>query len=1192
MKPNALKRTLAVALAVLCTATSTLPFVDLSADAYSKADIVAAVHADDLVRDEALRDTSYRRSGIKEVLSITNNNTPVMDKVDLPKKFDLRDVNGKNYVSPVKLQNPWGTCWSFGGTAAAEISLASAKDFDYNDPKNELFKPYYDFSEKHLAWFAYMPLTEESGKYSSQAGEGYYLGIPDGATPEQISNKVYNKGGMYPVVNTLYSAGIGPAFEKDFPYQTSDETVGLIHFMLLGIEITGDPEKDQSATDTLYDAVIKAEDADALIDDLVAKYPDYEFASLEYINKIFDDPPKEVIGKKFAGVFTKDVADWTLPESDRFSSAYYLKDGNVLPPNFVVDENMKYVYNPAGVEAIKRELINGRGVAVGFHADQSLPGETVGDGGYMNFIDKDGKHTSNIEEAVIWAQYTYDKTYDPKDPKSVNKPVPPNHAVCIVGYDDNFPKENFNDPNGTIGGDGAWIIKNSWGHDDASDPKNNFYWGNSGDGYFYLSYYDQSMCVAESFNFDTDSDTQFLMKDIDMYDFLPTVGKSRVTMKDEISMASVFTAQNNCAVRFIGVEVTSAESDVEYSVYKLNDNAASPVDGTLFAQSTKHFNYIGYHMVDIGRSLALRKGDKYSVVVKIKDPDGYQLNVSRDTNKQGEDYYEPYYHERYLDSGEDPAHYTPSTSYSKAVVNKGESFVGSGSEWTDWADVISELKKLNKDLNNDGFEYDNFAVRSYPETEYLSVVNKPVSEQETYKAGDVLKGVIKVKYNSDSAVLVEEMGGNFEVELTINGKQFMIGENNKNAVFNKLAKGETLEIPYEYTVTEEAAKLCSIESTARLKFMGVYLDEERKPIFPEDLSYTVNTVGHKFSDWTTTSFDMETGTSTQTRKCSACGKVETKTTKNAIQRLAGASRYETAVEISKAGFPDGSDTVVLAYGLNYADALAGMSLAKNMNAPILLTNLKTLPAETLAEIKRLKAKNVIILGGTGAVGEEVESALKKEGLKTERIAGATRFETATKIAEKMQKLSGKAPEDVFFVYGLDYADALSVSTVAALKNAPIIYLTTKGNLNADTAAYLAKIKGSVKNAYVIGGDGVISNDMMKKAGNALGVTPKRVFGANRFETCVAVNEKFADVLDGDMLCVATGMDFPDALAGGIYAALNKAPLFLINGKAKTPNLNDAQKAYLKGKNAATITTFGGEGVVPDSHIADIAKNSI
>ena len=1182
MKQNAFKRTLAVGLAVLCAATSTLPFVDLSAEAYSKADIVAAVHANDLKADELERETSYLYCTVNGILSNTDTNTPVMDKVDLPEKFDLRDVDGKNYVSPVKDQSPWGTCWSFGGTAAAEISVAYAKNFDYNDPKNEELKSFYDLSEKHLAWFTYMPLTEESGKYFSQAGEGIYLGYPEGATPEMISTKVYQNGGIYTTSNTMYSAGIGPALEKDFPYRTSDETAGIVRLLLFGIEITGDHEKDDSSEGTLYDEVINREDQDAVVDELTAKYPDYEFVTLNRLSEIVENPPPESIGKKYAAFYAKDSVDWTLDESGRFSHEYYLKDGNILPPPYVLGENKEYVYNPAGVEAIKRELVNGRGVAVAFQADQSLPGQVIDDGGYMNFIDKDGNHTSNQDEAVIWAQYTYDKTYDPADPDSVNKPLTPNHAVCIVGYDDNFPKEYFNDPNGTIGGDGAWIIKNSWGTE----------WGSENTGYFYLSYYDQSMILGESYSFDTEEDTSYLLKNIDMYDFLPSQLRNRVSMKDEIGMASVFTAENNCSVRFIGVEVTSAESDVEYSVYKLNDNASSPVDGELFAQSTEHFDYIGYHMVDIGRSLALRKGDKYSVVVKIKDPDGYQLNVSRDLNKQGMDHYEPYAHERFLDSGGDPARYTPSTSYTKAVVNKGESFVGSGSDWTDWADVISELKVLNKDLNNDGFEYDNFAVRSYPETEYISVSNTPTSEQESYKAGDVLKGVIKVKYNSDSAVLVEEMGGNFEVELTINGKQFMIGENNKNAVFNKLAKGETLEIPYEYTVTEEDTKLCDIESTARLKFMGVYLDEERKPIFPEDLSYTVNTVGHKFSDWTTTSFDIETGTSTQTRKCSVCGRVETKTTKNAIQRLAGASRYETAVEISKAGFPDGSDTVVLAYGLNYADALAGMSLAKNMNAPILLTNLKTLPAETLAEIKRLKAKNVIILGGTGAVGEEVESALKKEGLKTERIAGATRFETATKIAEKMQKLSGKAPEDVFFVYGLDYADALSVSTVAALKNAPIIYLTTKGNLNADTAAYLAKIKGSVKNAYIIGGEGVISNDMMKKAGNALGVTPKRVFGVNRFETCVAVNEQFKDTLNGDMLCVATGMDFPDALAGGVYAALNKAPLFLINGKAKTPNLNDAQKAYLKGKNAATITTFGGEGVVPDSHIADIAKNSI
>lgn len=311
------------------------------------------------------------------------------------------------------------------------------------------------------------------------------------------------------------------------------------------------------------------------------------------------------------------------------------------------------------------------------------------------------------------------------------------------------------------------------------------------------------------------------------------------------------------------------------------------------------------------------------------------------------------------------------------------------------------------------------------------------------------------------------------------------------------------------------------------------------------------------------------------------------------ERLAGKGRFETAVEISKASFPDGSKTVVLAYGLNYADALAGVSLAKAINAPILLTNLKALPKETLEEIQRLGATDVIILGGTGAVGAEVETALKKEGLKTERIAGGTRFETATKIAEKMQALNkDKAPEDVFFVYAFNSADALSVSAVAAVKGAPVIYLKTKGELDDATAAYLASVKGKVKNAYVIGGSGVISDEMMKKAGDAVGVKATRVFGANRFETCVAVNEKFASVLDGDSICVATGMDFPDALAGGVFAALNRAPLFLVNGKVKTLALSDTQKSYLKTKAPQKLYVFGGTGAVPDSHVQTVAEASV
>ncbi len=357
-------------------------------------------------------------------------------------------------------------------------------------------------------------------------------------------------------------------------------------------------------------------------------------------------------------------------------------------------------------------------------------------------------------------------------------------------------------------------------------------------------------------------------------------------------------------------------------------------------------------------------------------------------------------------------------------------------------------------------------------------------------------------------------------------------------------------------------------------------------------NYT-NTVAHKWGEWEQTVKPTLTKEGKNERKCTVCGKTETQTLPKAelvVDRLAGTTRFTTAVEISKKSF-EKADTVILAYGLNYADALAGIPLAHKLNAPILLTETKTLTAETLAEIKRLGAKKVIILGGTGVISENVEKTLRNNKIEPERIAGKTRFSTAAAIAEK---LSAK-PTDVFLIYGLDFPDALSASTVAAIKGSPILYLTKNGKLDSDTAAYLAKLKkaGSVRNVYVIGGTGVISDDMMKQAVKALGLSKAtRIAGADRFMTCVAVNEYFKDAFTSDKICVATGMDFPDALVGGAYAAKNNAPLLLLNGKLKTPNLSDELKKFVKSKQPLNITVFGGTGAVAENHIKDLSRNII
>ena len=84
-------------------------------------------------------------------------------------------------------------------------------------------------------------------------------------------------------------------------------------------------------------------------------------------------------------------------------------------------------------------------------------------------------------------------------------------------------------------------------------------------------------------------------------------------------------------------------------------------------------------------------------------------------------------------------------------------------------------------------------------------------------------------------------------------------------------------------------------------------------------------------------------------------------------RLAGNDRYETAAAIALATFPNGTETVLLATGEKFPDALAGNFLAGNRNAPILLTTQAALPAVTRQAIQTLKAKNVIILGREEAV---------------------------------------------------------------------------------------------------------------------------------------------------------------------------------------------------------------------------------
>ena len=410
---------------------------------------------------------------------------------------------------------------------------------------------------------------------------------------------------------------------------------------------------------------------------------------------------------------------------------------------------------------------------------------------------------------------------------------------------------------------------------------------------------------------------------------------------------------------------------------------------------------------------------------------------------------------------------------------------------------------------------------------------------------------------------------------------------------NDSTKKQTETVTATYKVTTAAKCEAKGVGTYTANFTNTAFNSQSKTI-------DIAAAGHKWGDWRTTKEATTTTEGKKERTCSVCKKTETQTIPKKsnipINRLSGSNRFATAAAISGGEYTKSASTVVLANGRKFADALAGATLAHAYSAPILLTEKDSLPAETLAEIKRLGATNVIILGGSGSVSAAVQQTLKDNGLTVTVVKGSSRFATAVEIAKAAKTVTKADPTEIFFVSSDKFADALSVSSVAAIRKAPIIYLPKTGSIDADTAAYLKSVKGKIKNAYVIGGSGVIGADVMTAAAKALGLTVDstivRVKGSTKYDTCVAVNTKFASTLKGTEICVATGEDFPDALAGGVYAAKNTAPLFLINGKLKTPSLTSDQKAYLKSKSVTKITAFGGNGAVPGTHLEDIAQNTI
>ena len=263
-------------------------------------------------------------------------------------------------------------------------------------------------------------------------------------------------------------------------------------------------------------------------------------------------------------------------------------------------------------------------------------------------------------------------------------------------------------------------------------------------------------------------------------------------------------------------------------------------------------------------------------------------------------------------------------------------------------------------------------------------------------------------------------------------------------------------------------------------------------------------------------------------------------------RLAGDTRLGTMAEIVEQGFKK-SDWAIVTKAWNYPDALGAAALAGAYGCPIVTTDVDRLSPEAEEQLRRIKARYVLVLGDKASVSAGTVSQIKAlpsvESVK--RLAGPTRYETSLAVYKQFRAKRKSGYDTLVVVTGAAFADALSIGPYAYAKGSPMLLADPKRGLTADMVAAVKADKNVKKVLIVTTGDAVnVSKVKRQLPGKAFTV----IAGSNVYDTNKqVVNHELRNGMALNSVLVATGESFADALAGGPLAGKTGSVLVLAKG---------------------------------------------
>jgi putative cell wall-binding protein len=254
-------------------------------------------------------------------------------------------------------------------------------------------------------------------------------------------------------------------------------------------------------------------------------------------------------------------------------------------------------------------------------------------------------------------------------------------------------------------------------------------------------------------------------------------------------------------------------------------------------------------------------------------------------------------------------------------------------------------------------------------------------------------------------------------------------------------------------------------------------------------------------------------------------------------RFAGSDDAATAALVSSAKAPTASDPILVRPDA-IADGLAATYMAGTHSSTVLFVGKDEVPEVTKAELKRLQAYHVRVLGGTSVVSDHVVDQLKDLGMKqVDRVAGDDRYATAAlgagNVGSEAIGTYREKGRTAFLANGEAPWDALATGSLAYKQQWPVL-LTQRDRLPDVTAAALRDLQ--VQHVIVAGGDAAVAPAVLE-AVQALGISVERVAGEDRTATAVALASIGATLeFVPARPVVVGGAAASDAILAGVLAA--------------------------------------------------------